>query len=67
VRAGRQPAVDAASMICDRCGDVRIDNAACRCRTPYDQAEVRHRHRAAVGRARAGATDRRRRGSSSAG
>ena len=50
--------------ICDRCGDVIVGDAACRCRTPYDEPAVRRRHRDAVARARATASDRRRRRSS---
>ena len=44
-----------AVSICDRCGDICIDAAPCRCRTPYDQTEVRRRHRDAVARAQASA------------
>jgi hypothetical protein len=49
--------------ICDRCGDVSVGDAVCRCRTPYDEPAVRRRHQIAVARARARATapDRRRR------
>ena len=45
------------TAVCDRCGDVSVGDVPCRCRTPYDQAEVDRRHRDAVqgpGRAVAG-------------
>jgi hypothetical protein len=45
-RSIRPPAV----VVCDRCGEVNVDSP-CRCRTPYDQAEVDRRHRDAVARA----------------
>jgi hypothetical protein len=38
--------------ICDRCGDITVDSDRCTCATPYDPAEVRRRHRAAVEAAR---------------
>ena len=38
---------------CDRCGDVTVDSERCICATPYDPAEVRRRHQAAVEAARA--------------
>jgi len=49
-----RPTRPGAVVICDRCGDVNVDDAPCRCRTPYEQTEVRRRHRDAVARARAG-------------
>ena len=50
--------------ICARCGDVVVGDAGCRCTTPYDEPAFRRRHRDAVARARATASDRRRRRSS---
>lgn len=47
-------------VICDRCGDITVGDTPCRCRTPYDETDVRRRHRDAVARARATATGRRR-------
>jgi hypothetical protein len=38
--------------ICDRCGDITVDSDRCICATPYDPAEVRRRHHAAVEAAR---------------
>lgn len=38
--------------ICDRCGDVTVDDDRCRCSQPYDPVDVRRRHRSAVERAR---------------
>lgn len=37
--------------ICDRCGDVTVDDDRCRCLRPYDPVDVRRRHRSAVTRA----------------
>jgi hypothetical protein len=48
-----------AVSICDRCGDVCVGGTPCRCRTPYDETEVRRRHRDAVARARKSTTQRR--------
>lgn len=39
-------------QICDRCGDVTVDNDPCRCRTPFDLVQVHRRHRTAVTAAR---------------
>jgi hypothetical protein len=39
--------------ICDRCGDITVDSDRCICATPYDSAEFRRRHHAAVEAARA--------------
>lgn len=41
-----------AVLLCDRCGDVVVEPAACRCRTPYNAVEVRRRLRDALHRAR---------------
>ncbi len=38
--------------VCERCGDVLVDEVGCRCATPYDPVAVRRRHREAVARAR---------------
>jgi hypothetical protein len=38
------------AFICDRCGDVLLDETPCRCRTPYDARAVAKRHREAVAR-----------------
>lgn len=46
--------------LCDRCGDVTVAPAVCRCHTPYNAVEVRRRLRDAV--RRAGETDRLRAG-----
>jgi hypothetical protein len=39
-------------QLCDRCGDVTVDDDPCRCRTPFDLVQVHRRHRTAVAAAR---------------
>jgi hypothetical protein len=38
--------------VCDRCGDVTLDEEGCTCRTSYNAIEVRRRHQVAVATAR---------------
>lgn len=38
--------------LCDRCGDVTVDDGPCRCHTPFDLVQVHRRHRDAVTAAR---------------